>query len=287
MNKYMQTPMMVPRWQKIAATCLLLILCVPYLMASVTLTNLTFQVTGILPQANGGTGAATLNSALTNATLTTVSFSGDLGSNVNAGAFALTTTITNDTTTGTTANLLAKLSAGKAVKIGTGDTNGILGIVVGGAGTTASAQIAIHGQAGCTADNSITQGDYIIPGTTTAGRCKSNGTTPPVGTQPIGISLTTTSAAATATILLFGPDIPDTAAGTNFAYAETPSGTVNGSNVSFTLAHSPNPVTSLQLQLNGIGQEAGGNDYTLSGATVTYVTAPPTGSKVRAVYYTF
>ena len=276
--------MFIPRWQKIAARFLLLILTVPYLMAAITKTDLTFQVTGILPQANGGTGSSTLNAALTSVTITTPSYSGDNGSNQNAGAFALTTTIANDTTTGTTANLLAKTTAGKAIKIGTGDTSGIVGIVVGGAGTTGSAQIAQAGQAPCIADNSITQGDYIVAGTTTAGRCKSVGTTAPVGNQPIGISLTTTSAASTATILVFGPYIPDTASGTNFADAEIPSGTINGSNTSFTLAHTPSPTASLQCKENGLYQRAGGNDYTLSGVTITYGVAPPTGATLICDY---
>jgi hypothetical protein len=65
---------------------------------------------------------------------------------------------------------------------------------------------------------------------------------------------------------------------------ETPSGTVNGSNTSFTLATTPTSGTE-HVYLNGLLQEPGaGNDYTISGATITYLTAPLTGDKIRVSY---
>jgi hypothetical protein len=58
-----------------------------------------------------------------------------------------------------------------------------------------------------------------------------------------------------------------------FADNETPSGVIDGSNQSFTLAHAPNEPTSLLLYLNGqyLNQ---GVDYTLSGNVITMATAP-------------
>jgi hypothetical protein len=68
-----------------------------------------------------------------------------------------------------------------------------------------------------------------------------------------------------------------------FVDMETPSGTVNGSNDTFSLANTP--VTgSVHVYLNGVLQESGGNDYSISGSTITFVTAPESGSKVRASY---
>lgn len=65
---------------------------------------------------------------------------------------------------------------------------------------------------------------------------------------------------------------------------ETPSGTVNGSNTAFTLANTPT-VGSEQVFLNGILQEPGaGNDYTISGTAITYLTAPVTGDRLRVTY---
>lgn len=80
--------------------------------------------------------------------------------------------------------------------------------------------------------------------------------------------------------------IPTTAGllNTNFVDKETPSGTINGSNVTFTLANSP-VAGSEHIYLNGILQEVGaGNDYTISGLTITYLTAPLTGEKLKATY---
>lgn len=63
---------------------------------------------------------------------------------------------------------------------------------------------------------------------------------------------------------------------------ETPSGTMNGSNLDFTLAATP-ATGSLLLILNGI-QQLSGTDYTLSGATVTMTTAPESSDWLRAYY---
>jgi hypothetical protein len=69
-----------------------------------------------------------------------------------------------------------------------------------------------------------------------------------------------------------GPNI-----GQRFSDAEVPSGTINGSNVTFTLAHAPNPALSLLLFLVGTGSrllQIQGIDYTLSGSTITMSVAP-------------
>ena len=65
---------------------------------------------------------------------------------------------------------------------------------------------------------------------------------------------------------------------------ETPSGTINGTNKTFTLANTPNPATSLKLFLNGMFVTAGGEDYTLTGDSIVFINAPLTGSVMRAFY---
>lgn len=72
--------------------------------------------------------------------------------------------------------------------------------------------------------------------------------------------------------------------GTYFIYNETPSGSINDSNATFTLAGTPNPVGSLELRLNGQVLKAGGADFTLSGSTITMVNAPFTGDVLTASY---
>lgn len=70
----------------------------------------------------------------------------------------------------------------------------------------------------------------------------------------------------------------------NFVDKEIPSGSINGSNTSFTLANSPIS-GSEHIYLNGVLLESGaGNDYTISGSTITMLDAPLTGEKLRATY---
>jgi hypothetical protein len=64
---------------------------------------------------------------------------------------------------------------------------------------------------------------------------------------------------------------------------ETPSGTINGVNVTFTLANTPS--NQIALYLNGQYMVPGaGEDYTLSGSTITMAAAPVVGDKIRACY---
>lgn len=70
----------------------------------------------------------------------------------------------------------------------------------------------------------------------------------------------------------------------NFVTREIPSGTINGSNVTFTLANTPTVGTE-EVFLNGLLQDSGaGNDYTISGGTITMLTAPISGDKIRVSY---
>lgn len=72
----------------------------------------------------------------------------------------------------------------------------------------------------------------------------------------------------------------------NFADQEIPSGTINGSNSTFTLAFAPSPATSLELFKNGVLQQSGGGDFTLSGQTITFVagSVPRSGATLAAWY---
>jgi hypothetical protein len=70
----------------------------------------------------------------------------------------------------------------------------------------------------------------------------------------------------------------------NFVDNETPSGTINGTNPTFTLANTPT-VGSERIYLNGQRLFPGaGNDYTISGATITMLTIPLTGDRLTADY---
>lgn len=68
---------------------------------------------------------------------------------------------------------------------------------------------------------------------------------------------------------------------------ETPSGTVNSSNTSFTLANTPIAGT-VEVYLDGILMFPGsGNDYQISGTTITFESGqvPQTGSRVTCHYF--
>jgi hypothetical protein len=78
----------------------------------------------------------------------------------------------------------------------------------------------------------------------------------------------------------------DIGGGHTHVYSEVPSGTVNGSNDTFTLAATPAAGT-LRLYKNGLRQKAGaGNDYTLATNTITFLAGniPVTGDNLLADY---
>lgn len=66
-------------------------------------------------------------------------------------------------------------------------------------------------------------------------------------------------------------------------FNEVPGGAIDGSNVTFTLAHTP-AANTLALFVNGLLQEGGGADYSLSGGTITMTIPPLAGSSMRAFY---
>ena len=66
---------------------------------------------------------------------------------------------------------------------------------------------------------------------------------------------------------------------------EVPSGDINGTNVTFVISDAPAVAGTEQVFLNGLLQFSGaGDDYTISGGTITFNTAPETGWKL-VVYY--
>lgn len=70
----------------------------------------------------------------------------------------------------------------------------------------------------------------------------------------------------------------------NFVDKEIPTGAINGTNTAYTLAFTP-VLGSEHLYVNGVLQESGsGNDYTISGANITMLSALGTGEKLRVSY---
>ena len=96
----------------------------------------------------------------------------------------------NDATNGTTLNQLAvyNSSATGVQTAATTSTDGVVGIVSSGAGTTNRAVITWAGVAACNFDAANpTAGDYVVASTTAAGKCHDTGsTTRPTAVQVIG-----------------------------------------------------------------------------------------------------
>ncbi len=61
---------------------------------------------------------------------------------------------------------------------------------------------------------------------------------------------------------------------------ETPSGTVNGTNTTFTLSETPASASALVLTIDGVTTTL----YTLTGSTITMNTAPTLGQILSATY---
>ncbi len=65
-----------------------------------------------------------------------------------------------------------------------------------------------------------------------------------------------------------------------------PSGTINGTNTTFTLSPTPTASSNVNCFLNGVQQRQGSSaDYQISGATITYNAAPLTGATLNCLWY--
>ncbi len=78
---------------------------------------------------------------------------------------------------------------------------------------------------------------------------------------------------------------PGTGTAAQFMDGEAPAGTINGTNVTFTLTAAPSPAASLRLYKNGMLLQLGA-DYTLSNAAIIFnaATAPQAGDVLGAWY---
>lgn len=185
------------------------------------------------------------------------------------------------------------LGAATQIELST-QVKGILATANGGTGTLSTLTGLVRGGSAYTAAE--LSGDVTTFGSNVVTVSKINGTTITTNAAANQVVVTTASGVAGyATVpdcqsgaLQYNNTTHAFACGTvltgTFADNETPSGTVNGSTTAFTLAHTPSPAASLTCYKNGQELIAGGADYTLATATITYVTAPITGDVHRCNY---
>jgi hypothetical protein len=104
---------------------------------------------------------------------------------------------------GTTYNGLAKFTGAPSTVVATttSDTQGIQGVCVNKCGTSGNAVIQQSGIALCVFDNATTAGDYVINSPFGTSNCRDSGIAPPgslpVGTQSVGIVLSTNASNGT------------------------------------------------------------------------------------------
>jgi hypothetical protein len=95
----------------------------------------------------------------------------------------------NDATTGTALNFLAVYNGATpacAVKAAASSTDGVIGIVSNGSGTSGNAVITYRGYVPCSFDGSTVVGDFVVASTSNAGDCHDAGGTRPTGVQVLG-----------------------------------------------------------------------------------------------------
>ena len=108
---------------------------------------------------------------------------------------------TNNPTTGTVNNTLARFDAsGNCVLTSLADSSGAMGVVAVGGGNKGKARVAFQGPVNCLADASVTAGHYVVPGTVTAGHCGDSSARPPAGTPIIGTWITSGAAGTMQTL---------------------------------------------------------------------------------------
>jgi hypothetical protein len=119
----------------------------------------------------------------------------------------------NAGTTGTVLNKLTKLTGAPstAVRAATTDTSGVIGVTVGGAGTTGNATVQLSGSVPCVFDGATTAGDYVQISSSTAGDCHDTASSYPSSGQVIGRVLSTNGSGGTYTMQLFPAEISATA----------------------------------------------------------------------------
>jgi hypothetical protein len=182
--------------------------------------------------ATGGTGAAGPTGAtgttgpvgvtgVTGATgATGVGTIGPAGATGVTGPAGTATTSASLTCNGTcTSGFLMKLvpfnngTQGQSTRVTnntTSNRNEIIGVATSSSTSGLSVSVAQYGQANCTFDNAVNQGDYVQSSTATNGLCTDAGSTYPTTSQIIGIALSSSNANSTGTsqtVFIFGGEI--------------------------------------------------------------------------------
>jgi hypothetical protein len=183
----------------------------------------------------------------------------------------------NDGTTGTTLNLLATINtSANAILATTANTAVPTYIVVGGAGKTGNAALALSGLAACVMDTTIASGaggDYVVASTATAGDCHPQSAVPGAGTWVVGfLAVSSTTAASTALVQVKGFAF----SGGSSVFAQTSAATNFGTNLTSQVVVPNIPATGVVIvavqavqSLVGVGCGTGSNTVSISVSTTS------------------
>jgi hypothetical protein len=197
----------------------------------------------------------------------------------------------NDGTTGTTLNLLATINtSANAILATTANTAVPTYIVVGGAGKTGNAALALSGLAACVMDTTIASGaggDYVVASTTTAGDCHPQSAVPAAGTWVVGfLAVSSTTAASTALVQVNGFAIGG--GGGSHVFTQTSAATNFGTNLTSQVVVSSVPATGVVIvaiqavqSLVGVGCGTGSNTVSMS---VSVIAPGGTGETVNSLH---
>lgn len=212
--------------------------------------GLTTHVSGTLPVGSGGTGATTLTGVL-----------------IGNGTSAITAI------SSTTALQVLRVNAG-------GNGYEFATVSFGGGSVTSVSVVSANGFAGTVATASTTPAITLT--TTQTGVLIGDGTSM-TGVAGTANQLLRRNAGNTAYEFFTATFLT---ASSNVVTREVPTGTVNGTNPTFGLANTPTSGTE-HVYVNGVLMNQGaGNDYTISGATITFLTGaiPQSGDVILVSY---
>ena len=257
-----------------AWTIITLLFCLPtivMLMGSATQINLANQIFGLLPVANGGT---------------------NLSSGTSGGILGYTATGTLASSAALPVNDLVIGGGASALPTGKSWADADVAQYAPGGGTAQVQTVTLSPAATALVNGLEVTFLPIAANTAAAPTLAVNGlTAKPItkyGATALAANDLTTTAIAYVIYdgtewQLLNPQTTPAAAAQNQG---APTGTINGSNTAFTLSPTPSASSNVNCFLNGVQQQQGaGNDYTISGAAITYLTAPPTGSKLNCTWF--
>lgn len=211
--------------------------------------GLTTHVSGTLPVGSGGTGATTLTGIL-----------------IGNGTSAITA--------------ISSVTALQVLRVNAGGNGYEFATVSFGGGSVTDVSVTTaNGFAGTVATSSTTPAITLT--TTQTGVLVGDGTAM-TGVAGTASQLLRRNAGNTAYEFF----TPTYLTSSNKVTREVPSGTVNGTNPTFTLAFTPTAGTE-HVYVNGVLMNQGaGNDYTISSATITFLTGaiPQTGDVILVSY---